>query len=194
MTNNKYHIIIFIIAFMALPSLAKVSPTTKHKIGFNVGASTENYPLRYVYQTNMYQVQWNYTFARVSGFEFESILSPQISTTYYNEGYYPYPGFSRGIELGFTVGVNCRFNFWKDRLFVCAMGIIGPMYTPSMPPRQGTPLNFSDNLAVGIGARIAGHYIIDLRIGYRHLSNAELNPPNHGINSHWISGGVYYCF
>ncbi|MEG0655923.1 MAG: acyloxyacyl hydrolase, partial [Mucinivorans sp.] len=172
---------------------AKAMPrAARHKIGFNAGGLKSNYPLRYYYDMTFFQAQWNYTYARLGHFEFESMAVLQYGATYYNATLYPFEGYKRGMELGFMAGLNFRFNFWKERLFVSFMGIIGPMYTPHMPSRQGTPLNFSDNLAVSIGGRVAGHYMIDLRLGYRHLSNAGINPPNYGINSHWISGGIYY--
>lgn len=181
-------------AIIALSSHAKDSTlVSRHKLGLNFGAMQSNYPEKYIYDATYFQVQYNYTFARVGHFDFEVIVSPQYNTTYYSTDY-TRTAFERSYELGFTAGINVRFNMWKERLFVSAMGIIGPMYTPHMPARQGTPLNFSDNLAVAIGAKFWKRYILDLRMGYRHMSNAGFNPPNYGLNSHWVTIGVYYEF
>ncbi|MBM3441042.1 MAG: acyloxyacyl hydrolase, partial [Bacteroidetes bacterium] len=60
------------------------------------------------------------------------------------------------------------------------------------PTRQARGFIFSDNAFGGVNLKCAKHTWIDLRIGFRHISNAGLREPNGGVNNLMLSGGFIF--
>ena len=71
---------------------------------------------------------------------------------------------------------------------------IGPVYITRDAEEQGTHLNFIESYCAG------AHYFFDKKTAFtlegrfRHLSNAGMKEPNHGINSYTALGGVMFLF
>ena len=67
----------------------------------------------------------------------------------------------------------------------------GPHYVSGTPERQADGFIFSDNLLLGLNVKLFEKIYLDLRSGFRHISNAGLNHPNGGVNDLVLNGGVF---
>lgn len=68
----------------------------------------------------------------------------------------------------------------------------GPMYINKRTERLAKGFAFADNFGAGINYNIINSLNIDIRGSLRHLSNAELNHPNSGINIATVEIGMNF--
>ena len=99
---------------------------------------------------------------------------------------------SKGYEWGLNAGVLVRKILFKDRISLYLLLSAGPHYISGAPERQSSGFIFSDNLFIGMTVKINENTHIDLRPGFRHLSNAGLTDRNGGINNVVFSGGIIF--
>jgi hypothetical protein len=66
----------------------------------------------------------------------------------------------------------------------------GPHYLDEGIARQSKGLIFSDNLGIGSSINLNKKYILDFRLGLRHLSNAGINYPNVAIENKVLFVGI----
>lgn len=95
-----------------------------------------------------------------------------------------------GYEFGVNVGTLFRKHVYKDVLNVYVSLSIGPHYVSGTPERQANGFIFSDNLFTGLNIKVFNNFYLDLRAGFRHISNAELMSPNGGLNDIMVGGGI----
>jgi len=72
-----------------------------------------------------------------------------------------------------------------------ALGGVGVDWFSLHPQEQGTQVNFVPQ--VGLGLRVplrCGRWYLRLEYRYRHLSNAGMDSPNHGIDAHCVLVGL----
>lgn len=166
------------------------SSKQRHSVALASSYLREIYPDRYYYRGVDLQATYRYSFARQLWCDFHLTGSLQATRTRYSAVAFPTDDYRDGYEVGFTVGLLWEVFLYKDYLSFYAGGFIGPMYTPLMPARQGGDVNFSDNLCAGLNVKLVEMLSLDLRAGYRHMSNAGFANPNYGLNNYWFGVGL----
>lgn len=88
------------------------------------------------------------------------------------------------LEAGVDVGLAARWAL-TPRLGVYVLGSVGPMWGDTGTERLARGFAFSDIVAGGIAWR-ADRIELELRPGFRHVSNAYLAQPNSGHNAMFV--------
>ncbi len=110
----------------------------------------------------------------------------------------PFLGFisspNSNVEVGnsflFKVGLLPRG--WAFQPYVKAGA--GVIYLSQHFGEQGTQFNFIESGCFGAHYFIRKNIALTLEGRMRHLSNAGIKHPNHGVNSYFVVGGVSYEF
>ena len=98
------------------------------------------------------------------------------------------------LEFGANLGLRYEFNFGKSTLLTAAIGS-GPHVITAETTDQSRGFIFSDNMEVGIRQLFRGSdWELHLKWRWRHISNANLNPPNDGIDNFLIVVGAVKRF
>jgi len=145
--------------------------------------------VQYFYQVRFFQAQYYYSFLRRRTWGIDILVQPQYNMTNYRH-INNILSESKGYEFGINAGLLVRKNIFKDLLSTYLCISTGPHYVSGTPERQANGFIFSDNLLLGFNIKILENTYLDLRPGFRHISNANLTPPNGGINSFVLGGGV----
>ena len=95
-------------------------------------------------------------------------------------------------EYVLNLGVIYRFCLLSD-LSVYALGNVGPMYIDTDTEMLKKGFAFSDIFALGTNYKM-NKISFDVKCMIRHVSNANLQKPNYGLNSVGFEFGVYYEF
>jgi len=164
----------------------------KHRIGLMVGyGSQRTLTVPYDYRVTFYQAQYFHALPVRGNWNLEFLFQPQYNTTRYRPQC-DLPVEATGYELGLNAGVLLRRSFRHDLVSVYAFISAGPHYVSGVPERQAEGFLFSDNLFIGVHVRLTPKIYLDLRVGFRHMSNASLRQPNGGINNTILSGGLAF--
>ena len=91
-------------------------------------------------------------------------------------------------EFGLNLGLRNHIRLSNDVILYQMLGS-GPHYISAELDRQADGFIFSDNLAVGCYIHAVRNYFLNLQFGLRHISNANIELPNRGVNSYIISIG-----
>lgn len=95
-------------------------------------------------------------------------------------------------EYVLNLGLLYR-KFFNPNSSVFATINTGPMYIDTETERLKRGFAFSDVFSVGYNYR-AKKISFEVKCMYRHVSNANLQKPNFGLNSYGIEFGSYYEF
>ncbi len=145
--------------------------------------------VRYDYQVVFFQLQYYWAFLRRETWGLDLLIQPQYNLTKYR--YIDnVPDELNGFEFGVNAGLLIRKNIFKDFLSIYAFISLGPHYVSGTPQRQSKGFIFSDNFFIGLNIKLFKNTYLDLRPGFRHISNASLTHPNGGLNDFVISGGI----
>jgi hypothetical protein len=165
---------------------------SKHRIGYVSGYGCQNQlglDVKYDYQIIFFQFQYYYSFLRRKTWGLDILVQPQYNITKYkqldNDTYEV-----NGFELGTNIGILIRKNILNDFLSFYALLSLGPHYVSGTPQRQASGFVFSDNLFVGMNIHLLKNMNLDIRPGFRHISNAGLVDQNAGVNNIVLSGGI----
>ena len=157
----------------------------RHKWGFDLGYGTQaNLNVTYFYDVYLLQYQYHFTLVAREKWALEFLAQPQ-----FNFSRYKHPDESISIKNGYEYGLNGGFlvrGFLLEEIispYFCISA--GPHYVSGVPDRQSPGFIFSDNFFSGLSIRLNENLYLDLRFGFRHISNAGLQNPNGGINN-WI--------
>ena len=145
--------------------------------------------VQYDYQVKFFQAQYYWAFLRRQTWGLDLLVQPQYNLTKFRH----IDNISdeiNGFEFGINVGVLIRKNIFKDFLSMYAFISSGPHYVSGTPQRQSTGFIFSDNFFIGLNIKLFKNTYLDLRPGFRHISNASLTHTNGGLNDFVISGGI----
>lgn len=124
-----------------------------------------------------------------SSLSFDCELLPQIAITFVKDSKGSI--FSRkGVEIGVVPGVSIRKSFFSNTWELYIGSGIGPQYTSTTPDRQKSGFLFSNTVFGGSRIKLSNTKSLDLRMGFRHQSNASLAQPNGGINALFLSVGI----
>ena len=196
----KYHcfVILLLLSINSLFGQEDVKPEHKQLwgvvVGFgNKGLNDSFLDVRYVYEVYFLQGQYVRSLWRKRDWSLEVLVQPQVNLTRYKTDI-QLSDKENGYEYGFNAGVLIRRYFQDKKWSVYAFISSGPHYVSGTPNRQSSGFIFSDNFFVGCTIRLSEKLILDLRPGFRHISNAGLKNPNGGVNNAILSGGVLVPF
>jgi len=86
------------------------------------------------------------------------------------------------IEFGANLGIRNYIKLGKDFYFYQMLGS-GPHFITAELDRQATGFIFSDNLFLGAMKGMKKNLLLNIQLGVRHISNANLKLPNRGVNT-----------
>ncbi|HVE60854.1 MAG TPA: acyloxyacyl hydrolase, partial [Chitinophagaceae bacterium] len=163
----------------------------RHKLGFITGYGNEKaFNVMYTYEVIFFQFQYYYSLLEKKGWGVELLLQPQYNITKYKNGFSgeeKMNGHEFGLNMGFLVRKNIVKGIFSSYVIISA----GPHYISGAPERQADGFIFSDNFLAGISVKVFKSVYIDVRGGFRHLSNAGFENPNKGINSLILNTGLF---
>jgi hypothetical protein len=163
----------------------------RHKLGFITGYGNEKkFDVMYTYEILFFQFQYYYSLLKKKGWGVEVLLQPQYNITKYKNGFLDEEkkkGHEFGLNMGFLIRKNVVQEFLSSYLIISA----GPHYVSGIPERQADGFIFSDNFFAGVSIKVFKSVYLDIRGGFRHISNAGFEKPNKGINSLIINGGFF---
>lgn len=91
------------------------------------------------------------------------------------------------MEFGANLGLKYEFNFGKSTLLTAAIGS-GPHVISVETTHQTRGYIFSDNMEIGIRQLFKeSDWEMHLRCRFRHISNANFQKPNKGIDTFMIA-------
>lgn len=162
------------------------------KLGFIAGYGGQNKPfvdVHYFHEVKFYQAQFFIPLNRGRKPGLDLVVQPQFNRTRY-KFHNHLPVVDRGFEMGLNLGLAISVDLAGGRLRAYMMPSIGPHYVSGVPNRQSPGFIFSDNIFLGLMAKLGKGLWLDLRPGLRHISNAGLLERNGGVNNSVLSGGV----
>lgn len=163
---------------------------SKVRIGFLTGYGDQTLlDVKYDYRVTFFRLQAYYGLIRKPSWGIDLLLQPQYNLTTFRYNIADQDEVS-GYEYGLNIGVLIRQTFFQDLLSVYAYISAGPHFVSGVPDRQSEGFIFSDNFMAGVNVRLHDNLYLDLRPGFRHISNAGLKPRNGGVNNNVLSGGV----
>jgi len=81
-----------------------------------------------------------------------------------------------------------------ERLQLYIKGGAGMLYMSQHTEEQGTQYNFLPQIGAGIHLFLTNGMALSCEYRYRHLSNADIEKPNSGIDTEMILGGISFFF
>ncbi len=110
---------------------------------------------------------------------------PQLAVTT------PPEAFKKAFEFGVNLGI--QYPFWESdkRKFVAAIGV-GPHFLSLKTDLQHRGFLFSDNVELAYYQLLNEQVGFHLKTRFRHLSNANLQQPNLGIDNLFLMVGVFW--
>jgi len=211
MKTNKIYVIMVTVFFLSTNNLlaqdTNLFNNAKHRIGFNKGFGLQKrvfsfidkegeiingevgLNVEYKYEISYFQAQYYYNILRKRSWGLDLLVQPQ-----YNQTKYKFLNTEleekEGYEFGVNLGLLIRKNVFKDFLSFYLCISVGPHYISGAPERQSKGFIFSDNLFIGSNIKLYKNTYLDLRYGFRHISNAGLAKRNGGINDLFASIGL----
>ena len=193
---NRIKLNIFIIGIFFLcsdiltPQENSSSNDSKYNIGFISGYGNQSLlNVNYDYRVIFFHAQLYYTFIDKSTWSMEILVQPQYNITKFRH-VDTLAVESNGYEFGLNAGVLARKNLFEDFLSLYILISAGPHYVSGTPEIQARGFVFSDNFFTGLTVKLNENVHLDLRSGFRHISNASLKKPNGGVNNVILSGGI----
>ncbi|MFL5773716.1 MAG: acyloxyacyl hydrolase [Flavisolibacter sp.] len=93
------------------------------------------------------------------------------------------------VETGVNLGIR-NYVMVNEHFLLYQMLGSGPHYYTADLDRQAPGFIFSDNLAIGSFINISDNLFLNLQFGIRHISNANIELPNRGVNSFIFMAGL----
>jgi len=178
-----------------LPAQESIPFGNRHGLGLISGygfcPGQLGYDAKYEYNAFFIQPQYYYAFLRKRYLNLEILVQPQFNITRFRHVDL-IPDETMGFEYGLNAGILVRGKFFRNSSFYTFVST-GPHYVYGTPERQVEKFIFSDNFFVGVNTKIAEKLYLDIRPGYRHMSNLDIKKPNHGIENIIFSGGILLC-
>ena len=157
------------------------------KMGLFIGYGAPNLAflnlnIEYDYHVLLIQGQMERSLSSKKIVAVDLVIQPQINTASFAEQSNSHSrrhNWEVGVGLGLLVRSNMKKRNWSPYL----LASIGPHFISSSLARQSKGFIFSDNVWIGFKWNVNYSLCMDVRLGFRHLSNAGIKQPNGGINS-----------
>ena len=179
-----------------------------YQLGFNFGyASVDNFIFKdddYYYEVYLHKIQILYRI-KSGKIDYDFIFQPEINRAHhklYNPWFAGHPDVFSAYrtqlmtlktinEYIMNCGVILRTSI-TENLNMYGLASIGPGYFDKGSERMAKGIGFSDNLALGLNYNFLKELVLDLRLGFRHVSNAEIKQPNEGYDAIEFNIGLAY--
>ena len=105
------------------------------------------------------------------------------------------PIFNRETDIEFGVGVGLKYMHpLTDSVGAYLFGSVGPHYISVKTSDQANGFIFSDTVGAGLSFFLTEKSAINVEYRLRHMSNAGIESPNGGINTHFGTIGYSVFF
>jgi len=154
-------------------------------VGYGAGDVEEgNYePILLIWRLGMNLKQFFPSLANHSG-TLSAYIEPQIN-----------PVFDRETDIEFGVGLGLKYmHSLSDSVGAYLVGSVGPHYISVKTSDQANGFIFSDTIGAGFSFFITEKSAITVEYRLRHMSNAGMEKPNGGINTHFGTIGYSVFF
>lgn len=176
---------IFLFSFFLSFSIYSHSQT-QQSIGIHLGIPIIHEHLTDGFDYKPYQLLFYFNFKNLLKDRKDDLyiyLEPQLVWVWFS------PERKKEFEFGANLGLEYRLNFNEKTALIGAIGA-GPHYITAETPRQVNGFIFSDNFTLGLKQSVGSNTDLHLRTRFRHISNANLNKPNKGIDSWFLIFGA----
>jgi hypothetical protein len=190
----KHTIIASCLTLVTISAHSQQNEASSHKSNFNIsfGYGTQDFmKVTYHYTVRIFQLEYGYSITKKENWSLDLLAQTQVNTTTFRKQD-EIPEETDGFEYGLHAGLRFRKVVVPNLLSCYLGGSIGPHYISDAPIRQTPGFIFSDNLFLGMTARLANKLYLDVRPTFRHISNANLVKPNKGINNFILNVGLSF--
>lgn len=105
------------------------------------------------------------------------------------------PVFDRETDIEFGVGLGLKYMHpLSDSVGAYLFGSVGPHYISVNTSDQANGFIFSDTIGAGLSFFITEKSAVNVEYRLRHMSNAGMEKPNGGINTHFGTVGYSVFF
>lgn len=101
---------------------------------------------------------------------------------------------NNNIELGNNFLIKVGFLPETSKFQPYFKGGLGLIYITQHTREQGTQFNFNEYLGAGLHYFFKKNIAFTVEYRYRHISNADIDKPNSGIDTHFGIAGISYIF
>ena len=205
----RYFTLIFLLFGLTFDTCAQENVQGRfYQLGFNFGyASVDNFIFKdddYYYEVYLHKIQILYRI-KSGKIDYDFIFQPEINRAHhklYNPWFAGDPKvyseyrehlmrFKIINEYIMNCGVTLRTSI-SEKLNIYGLASLGPGYFDEDSERMAKGIGFSDNLALGLNYNFLRELVLDLRLGFRHVSNAEIKQPNEGYDALELNLGLAY--
>lgn len=176
-------LVLTLFLLLSLKSLSQTSPA----MGFHLGIPFIHENLREDRKYKPYQLLFYYNFTNLLKGKKNDLyiyLEPQLVWVHFS------PKDDYEWEFGSNLGLEYRWNVSGQTAITAAIGS-GPHYITVETRQQRRGFIFSDNFTAGIHQKLGNSGLnLDLKLRFRHISNANLAKPNNGIDSWFVIAGI----
>ncbi len=169
--------------FVAITVPAQTSPA----LGFHLGIPIIHETLKEGRQYKPYQLLFYYNFTNLLKGKKNDLyvyLEPQLVWVHFS------PKDDYEWEFGSNLGLEYRWNVFGQTAITAAIGS-GPHFITVETRQQRRGFIFSDNFTAGLHQKLGDSGMnLDLKMRFRHISNANLAKPNIGIDSWFVIAGL----
>ena len=105
------------------------------------------------------------------------------------------PVFDRETDIEFGVCLGLKYmSPLTDSIAAYLFGSVGPHYISVKTSDQTNGFIFSDTIGAGLSFFVTGNSAINVEYRWRHMSNADMEKPNGGIDTHFGTIGYSLFF
>ncbi len=163
------------------------SAQSSRSLGFHLGIPIINETLKEGRKYKPYQLLFYYNFTNLLKGKKNDLfiyLEPQLVWVHFS------PKDKTEWEFGSNLGLEYRWNVSGQTAITAAIGS-GPHYITVETKQQRRGFIFSDNFTAGLHQKLGKSGVnLDLKMRFRHISNANLAKPNIGIDSWFVIAGI----
>lgn len=165
-----------------------------HRAGFLVSFGGQSLlDVAYQYYTTAIGGEYQYALFNKGKWGLHGMAQPHVVFTRFNVNDNE-PADERGFESGINLGLIMERHIEGRSGSFYAGVSTGPHFLLKDTHRQTAGPIFSSSLFFGYTHQFTRHMVLDIRPGYRHISNAGIYIPNGGINNSTLSAGLFYHF
>ncbi len=177
----------YFLGLCLLLSCCSLSAQANQSIGIYLGIPIIHEKLTEGRKYKPFQLLFYYSFADLlkrNKNELVVYLEPQFVWVHFS------PKDKKEVEFGANLGLEYRLHIAENTALTAAIGS-GPHYISVETKQQAKGFIFSDNFTAGLRQRLGNSGMnLDLKCRFRHISNANLQKPNKGIDSWFVIAGL----
>lgn len=166
---------------------ARLAAQTSPAAGFHIGIPFIHETLKEGRKYKPYQLLFYYNFTNLLKGKKNDLyvyLEPQLVWVHFS------PKDKQEWEFGSNLGLEYRWNVSGKTALTAAIGA-GPHFITVKTRQQHRGFIFSDNFTAGLHQKLGDSGMnLDLKMRFRHISNANLAKPNIGIDSWFVIAGL----